>query len=76
MDFKIGDRVIYIDNDDKYNILKQYMQYIIVGINNNYTETYVYLKDHSSNLLFNINRFKLDKKYYRKEKLKQLRNDI
>jgi hypothetical protein len=70
MKFKEGDRVICINNTDNNQLV----------LNKHYTvrkifteENRICLLNHDGKGFYNY-RFELDKQYYRKEKIKQLRN--
>jgi hypothetical protein len=78
MIFKEGDRVICIDNNLSKNQLILNKQYIIKGCIKNSKRS-----NRDTVELINVNtqpyyasRFILDKNYYRKEKIKQLRNGV
>jgi hypothetical protein len=71
MEFKKGDRVVCIDDSGYYNLILN-KQYKIVGmIGKDLCEIAGYTQD-----ILSITRFKLDTNYYRKQKIKQLRNGI
>jgi hypothetical protein len=75
MDFKIGDRVICIDNSINKQ-LKLHKQYIIEDISCNLSGDSYIIIDNYSRCAYRMSRFILDKQYYRKQKIKQLRNGI
>jgi hypothetical protein len=70
MEFKEGDRVICIVAGYKKLIINK--QYIIKRVDNDF----IFFIDGGVFVAYSKNRFKLDTNYYRKEKLKQLRNEI
>jgi hypothetical protein len=74
MKYKEGDRIICIDNLGMEKSLTLNEQYVFIKTDNIYLSIMDKYGKHIHYLL--IERFKLDEKYYRKEKLNQLRNEI
>jgi hypothetical protein len=77
MKFKEGDRVICIDITFSNKPIELNTQYIIKSVlkhpNN---RNCVKLLNFYDKFYFYEERFKLDEKYYRKEKIKKLKNEI
>jgi hypothetical protein len=74
MKFKEGDRVVCIDNNGHEEILTLNKQYFVCYIDDD--DFFNVIANNGEELSFFKKRFKLDKNYYRKQKIKQLRNGI
>lgn len=75
--FKEGDRIKCLVNDNYDFQLDLNESYIFVkyfGYDNFGKDNYIVIKGYED-ILYMAERFELDKKYYRKEKLKFLNND-
>ena len=72
MKFNVGDRIICINNKDNH-ILNLNQQYVVTKVLTYVNRICILNYERKS---FYVHRFELDKLYYRKVKLKQLRNGI